>query len=368
MGGGVRSVAFGLTALFACIGFLGVPARASASVLFSEDFESSPWNPALTAYDEDPAAGEDYWGRTDIFAHGGSWSAAAAAVGMHSGDGYPNIGIGPGFAPVVRYDHGMSASMDLDVRATVESTDRVLTFYFAAQTEPWLVDYLSVLGLREGAWETLWTQNTTLTADFYFVELAIPAGIEWISFHFYSDEDNADDMSYLGVFVDDIVLTGTPPMPAPDVTPPGSRAIVATPTTSNPTFDVDFEASDDDSGLLTVELWVSYVVDGTPFTRKHASLDVSGMSAQGSFPFNASEYAGPGTYSFHTIAVDIAGNREDPPASPDAVVVVLALGDAPNLGSLAVWAAAGAVAIVAAVGAAFLVLRRVRRRRPEGRP
>jgi len=194
--------------LIASVGGLAVPSRAASfRVLFSEDFESGVWNPDLVAYDENPASGEDYWGLTRAAAASGIFSAAPAALGSNSRDGWPNIFYDEGtFAWIIRYDDNMSASMDLEIGPGDGYLSRRLAFSYSAYTEPWTVDVLSVLALVEGAWRVLWTQPVTNTgSSFLPVELAIPSNATWISFHFYSDDAESD---YPGVFVDDIVVSG----------------------------------------------------------------------------------------------------------------------------------------------------------------
>lgn len=176
-------------------------------MLYVQDFESEVWDSALVVYDENPASGEDYWGLTDYVAHDGHRSAAAAGAGTNSADGLPNLMRVPTDSSwIARYDTNMSASMDLDVSSSSESQVRYVVFHYAAFTEAWLVDYLTLFGLNGTRWQTLWTQNVTVTLDFYRVNVSIPLGVRWISWHFYSDADNA---SFPGVFVDDIALYGS---------------------------------------------------------------------------------------------------------------------------------------------------------------
>ncbi len=107
----------------------GSPAapRSGWLVGFSEDFESPTWNEHVVVYDEDLRSGEDYWSRTDFAFHNGSYSAGAAAVGVNSEDGLPNDGIitdGTNVSRRARYDNNMSASMDLDLAATMAYAER----------------------------------------------------------------------------------------------------------------------------------------------------------------------------------------------------------------------------------------------------
>ncbi len=197
-----------------------VHADAALTLIFREGFESGSLPSTLVAYDENTASGEDTWGVTEFTSHNGTRSAGAAASGTNSADSLPNlVRLGGANATwLARYDNNMSSSLDLDLRNSSTSPERHLGFHWAAQTESWIVDFLSVLVLNGSTWQTLWSQNATLTRDFYAVSLTIPAGVAWVSFHFYSDADNA---SYVGAFVDDIEVSGVWPPPPVDHYPAG---------------------------------------------------------------------------------------------------------------------------------------------------
>jgi predicted Rdx family selenoprotein len=101
-----------------------------------------------------------------------------------------------------------------------------------------------------------------------------------------------------------------------DTVKPHSHA--TSPATTNDTantFDVDYTASDDRSGLDSVELWVNK--NGGPYTLANTD-DTPG--ATGTFAFH---HDGDGTYRFYTIATDEAGNVEGVPLDVDDVTVVV---------------------------------------------
>jgi hypothetical protein len=97
-----------------------------------------------------------------------------------------------------------------------------------------------------------------------------------------------------------------------DTTPPTSAAGSLDATVTAPTIDVPYTASDDLSGIDSVELWSRYRLDAQSgwdaWTR-----GPSGSSSPISFSFGS----GPGMYEFYTVAVDGAGNREAAPPSAD---------------------------------------------------
>jgi len=98
-----------------------------------------------------------------------------------------------------------------------------------------------------------------------------------------------------------------------DTTPPVSQAGPLPASTSAPSIDVPFAASDDLSGVASVELWSRYrATDADPW-----GTWTLGPTATGSpIPFTFA--SGDGLYEFYTIAADGAGNREAPPAAADA--------------------------------------------------
>jgi len=85
----------------------------------------------------------------------------------------------------------------------------------------------------------------------------------------------------------------------------------STDLTNAATVDVDFTASDNDA-VDEVALW--YQHEGGAWTDTGQTIS----AGSGTFTFTFAD--GDGTYGFHTIAHDLAGNVEDPPASADTTV------------------------------------------------
>jgi hypothetical protein len=104
------------------------------------------------------------------------------------------------------------------------------------------------------------------------------------------------------------VNTTLPPPPPPtDVIAPISQAAGPSDSTT-PTWSITYTASDDRSGIASVDLYVlvpgatTYTTVGTDTTQ------------DGQFTYTGTT---DGNYLFHTIATDNAGNIEPTPASPD---------------------------------------------------
>jgi hypothetical protein len=115
--------------------------------------------------------------------------------------------------------------------------------------------------------------------------------------------------------------TTTLTVPVPDTTPPSSSASSpANATTTN--WSVTYTAADNPggSGLASVELWAK--APGASAYAKVASA--ASTSATGSFTYAAT--AGNGSYSFYTVAVDQAGNRQVPPTSANTTTILSSQG------------------------------------------
>src|SRR5439155_884161 len=93
----------------------------------------------------------------------------------------------------------------------------------------------------------------------------------------------------------------------------GNReAAPATAYSSSTTMIVSYTASDTGSGLDKVELWAKAPGAGA-FSK--VTTDAT-PGASGSFSYTAA--GGDGSYSFYTVAVDKAGNRESAPGTADS--------------------------------------------------
>jgi hypothetical protein len=135
-----------------------------------------------------------------------------------------------------------------------------------------------------------------------------------------------------------------------DTTPPSSTA--SAPGTSGTTaITVSYTASDNQrgSGLAEVDLYAE--APGQSSYSKIAS-DLSG-SGSGSFSYTAS--AGDGTYTFYTIATDVAGNVQPKPTAAQASTVVSASAPTSSASTLSLSSSAAlTISYTASAGAAGL--------------
>lgn len=100
---------------------------------------------------------------------------------------------------------------------------------------------------------------------------------------------------------------------AGDTTPPVSAAGALSSSYTTNTVTVPYTASDNESGVASVELWARYRVN------EAQTWGVWSMAATATAsPFTYTFTQGDGNYEFYTIAVDGAGNREASPSTADA--------------------------------------------------
>ncbi|MDQ3691174.1 MAG: hypothetical protein M3406_14305 [Chloroflexota bacterium] len=97
-----------------------------------------------------------------------------------------------------------------------------------------------------------------------------------------------------------------------DITPPVSQAAPLNASYSTETIDVPYTASDDLSGVASVELWWRYRADESG-AWSDWTLGPTGIGSPIAFGFSS----GDGFYEFYTIALDNAGNREAAPTAAD---------------------------------------------------
>ncbi len=112
---------------------------------------------------------------------------------------------------------------------------------------------------------------------------------------------------------DSASATTTITVAALDSTPPVSQAGPLDPVYSSTAVAVPYSASDDLSGVDHVELWWRYRATSSGAWGTW-TLGPSATSSPITYTFAS----GDGYYEFYTIAIDVAGNREAPPASADA--------------------------------------------------
>lgn len=121
------------------------------------------------------------------------------------------------------------------------------------------------------------------------------------------------------------VADATTQKTAGDTTPPVSASGALSTTYTTNTVTVPYTASDNASGVASVELWVrSRVNEVKPFTAWTLA------ATRTSSPFTYTFANGDGTYEFYTVAIDGVGNREAPPASADSSTRRDAVNDPPD--------------------------------------
>ncbi|MBA2444054.1 MAG: hypothetical protein H0V49_01815 [Nocardioidaceae bacterium] len=126
---------------------------------------------------------------------------------------------------------------------------------------------------------------------------------------------NADQLGYL-------VTAHTT---AADTTPPTSAAGPLDDVYTASSVDVPYTASDEGSGVASVELWARYrKTEVKPWGEW--ALATTATSSPIAYAFAP----GDGNYEFYTIAVDNAGNREGPPAAADVATRRDAVDDPPD--------------------------------------
>src|SRR5262249_39663086 len=104
-----------------------------------------------------------------------------------------------------------------------------------------------------------------------------------------------------------------------DHTAPAS-AVTALPATSPQSIDLTWTGSDGGAGIATYTIYVS--TDGGAFTALLTDTEDTQTTFQGQIG---------SSYAFYSVARDLVGNQEDPPASPDAHTKVIATGSASDL-------------------------------------
>lgn len=105
---------------------------------------------------------------------------------------------------------------------------------------------------------------------------------------------------------------------AEDSTAPVSAAGPLNGTYTGASIAVQYTATDDATGVGSVELWWRYRLDAGA-TWGAWTLGPNGATSPLNFAFDA----GLGLYEFYTVAVDGVGNREDPPTTADAATAYI---------------------------------------------
>ena len=262
--------------------------QAAETIIWSDGFEGGIEN--WSATDDNPASGLDYWGITTYRKVSGTRSAWCAQEGTSSVNGLPN-------AWTLSYDKDMSANLtrihgDISGYSTVS-----LSFAYWASS----ADALRVLEHLQGRLDELWIQPTSRTDGWETVRLNLSREAIGITFLFPGSTTN-----YEGVYVDDVVVAGI------DETPPVSAIAPLPAFEADRAVHLAFTASDlGGTGVDHVEVFIATDSSG-PWTPL-ASVTSSPLT-----------FIAPrdGTYYFHSVATDRAGNEEPPPAYADALTTV----------------------------------------------
>lgn len=169
-----------------------------------------------------------------------------------------------------------------------------LYYYFSPNNTTWLTSY--AFGVDTSPWKSIsWVFTFPNGTGYYrFYSLAI---------------DNESNIEY---------FTGNDTMCGYETEKPSSQVDSITPywhtVTGNPLSITVTSANDDMSGVKNLTLYYKYRKDNTSSWNGIVSFGRDG-SAPWSWSFNFP--SGEGHYRFFSIAYDYAGNRENPPTSPD---------------------------------------------------
>lgn len=302
---------------FSAFAVFAPPAKAEGDyIVLSEDFEDG-WDENWSATDYNTDAGLDYWGTTGYREHAGSASAWCARVGTSSVNSYSNS-----------YNHFYDQDMQAVLQAPIQDVsgfDTVtLTFYYWAETGTlYLYDYLEVRVWNGAYWNRIWKQTSVDTDNLWEqVTVDLPLDTVWICFSFISDglaEDVPGFGPYEGVYLDTVEVLGW------DSTPPTSTVTDLDAYHASEMIYITYTAVDSGgSDVQYVELYYrlegagTYSVYSTPSNpdgKWFPELDPM-------IPFNCTYANGTGAYDFYTVAMDVAGNAEAPPAAAQASTVI----------------------------------------------
>ncbi len=136
---------------------------------------------------------------------------------------------------------------------------------------------------------------------------------------------SADTLGYLVAAHSTMAYTAAQFGSLPDTTQPTSAAGPLDDVYTTASVDVPYTASDEASGVASVELWARHRRNEVKPWSEWA-LTATASSSPIAYAFAP----GDGNYEFYTIAIDIAGNREGPPAAADVATRRDAVDDPPD--------------------------------------
>lgn len=165
----------------------------------------------------------------------------------------------------------------------------------------------------------------------FFDELSVDPALAIETAARFGDASAADSELFAGLSPDDLASVANwtfaeqepepEPTPAPSPAPVPRDSVAPTSTATSPAvsassaWPVSFSASDVGDGVGSVELFVK-----RPGAADYTSAGrISGQPA-GAFDFDSAGVEG--SYSFYTVATDLAGNAEPAPATADTTTVV----------------------------------------------
>jgi len=172
------------------------------------------------------------------------------------------------------------------VSVTLSATDYGYCYTSGVRYIRYRIDY--------GSWNTYYGSSVSFTVS--------GDGTHHVDYHAVDWEGNTESTKSVNVNI--------------DATPPTSGANPITPYWhNNIPFEITAVAQDTTSGVSSVGLWYRYSPDSStwgPWTSFGTDSNV---------PWGWTFYApgGEGYYEFYTVAVDVAGNGEEPPTIPDTV-------------------------------------------------
>jgi hypothetical protein len=294
-----------VTTIFVGAGIREVSAGSQAQM--SIGFESG-WDPSWSANDYNSASGLDYWGISTYRSFSGTHSVWCAEVGTSSVNGIANN-------VNHYYDQDMDAWLEIPIGDISAWSSATFSFYVWYVTGSFsLADYLQVTNSSDGTnYYVQWTQPDVSSSGWQLVSFNLPTSTTSVAFIFISDP-TVGLGPYEGVYVDDIVVTVT------DSATPVSSASPLSLYQTTSSFSIPYTASDvGGSGLAYVELYYR-LGDIGAYTLYTTTVNSSGHWTASPIVFSSPD--GDGTYQFYTSAMDVLGNQEAAPPSPDATTTV----------------------------------------------
>ncbi len=341
-------------------------------VFISEGAEESTydqWDAQWERYDANNNSDSDYWCRTTHNVHGGDRAIYCARVGYNShymmpvkmGDGSTantqpwnvNItGLPANATPssfVYRYDTGQDSIMRKNLVGASYYGQLTMTFWFWSQTgasdavQPGSnlsvgYDFLNAVyytGSGDGLVKhVLWTDSyaQATARSWTSVTISVPRNATMVAFEFVSgtkapaggdglDRWSADRVKVVndgmleGVYLDDITLSGTDPLP---VIPLATAVEALGPLQNDHYFPVSYSINEPTAPMAYTYLFYRQS-DSGPWTQYTSASNPDGRFYDGPIMFLAPS---DGHYEFFTQGFDQTGTSEDLRNTPDTTTTV----------------------------------------------